>query len=102
MSLAILTIGVGTTVASGYWNLDRFFNNPGTLRTFADSFFVAMIIVGLSCIVISLLGCALYKIESKVLPACYGSFLIPIWIIFVVLASTLGSILRPGTTNGFS
>ena len=36
MSLFLLAIGIGTCVAAGFFNLDRWYNSPGTLRTFAD------------------------------------------------------------------
>lgn len=93
LSIALFAIGVGTCVASGYLNMDRFYASPGTLRSFGDSFFVAMLIVGLAAIIVSIIGCSMIKIESRALPACYGCCLFPIWIIFVVLAAVIGGFL---------
>ena len=100
-ALALATIGFGTCIAAGYWNQDRLFNSPGSLRTtLGDPVFVAMMIVGLTTIVMSILGCSLWKIESRVLPGCYGAFIIPMWIIYVALAASVAKILSTTTTDG--
>lgn len=90
---AVATVGFGVVIAAGYLNTDRFLTSPGVLRVFSDQVFIAMMVAGLTCIIISILGCSMIKIESLVLPRCYGAFIVPCWIILVVCASKFGSLM---------
>lgn len=56
--------------------------------------FVAILIVGLSAIAASLLGCAALRIRSKVIPVTFCILLTPIFIIFVVTSVKMQVILR--------
>lgn len=88
-SIMLAGVGVGVVVAAGYFVNDRFFSALGPLRIFTDQFFVAMIIAGLTTFVVAILGSAMMKVENRILPKCYGLFLIPLWIIYVTLAAVL-------------
>ena len=91
-ALGVSIVGLGTVVASGFFNLDPLFTGP-----FAYSFFVAMLIGGLIAIIASILGCATFKIRSQPLAKCYGFLLVPPLVIFIILARILGSLPRDFT-----
>lgn len=90
---ALAIIGFGVVIAAGYLNTDRFLTSPGPLRKFNDSIFIAMMVAGLTAIIISILGCAMLKIQSLALSRCYGAFIIPVWIILVVCAACFGQLM---------
>jgi len=87
MACCVCIIGFGVTIAAGYYNTDRFLNSPGPLRVYSDKIVTAMLIGGLSCIVLSLLGCALIHVEHLALPRCYGVLLIPCTLIFIICSA---------------
>lgn len=90
LACGVLTVGIGIVVAAGYYNTDRFLNSPGELRKYSDRIVTAMMVAGLLCICVSLLGCATIKIESRILPRVYGIFLIPAFIICLVCTISFG------------
>lgn len=96
MATVVFVIGVGVVVSAGYLNTDRFLSSKGLLRDYADPIVTAMLVGGLMCIIISLLGCAVIRVENIVLPRCYGIFLIPSFIIFLVCTVQLGALVNTG------
>ena len=96
--MAIVTFGVGIAivVCADIYNTDRFLNSPGELRDYSDSIVTAMLIGGLLCIILSIMGCAVIKVESLALPRVYGILLIPCFIIFIVCTAKFGALVNTG------
>jgi hypothetical protein len=101
-SILLAMAGIGIVVAAGHLVNDRFFTSPGPLRKFTDNFFVAMIIAGLTSFIVAILGSAVIKVENRILPKCYGLFLILLLIIDVTLASVLWGNLLMSSDKGLT
>jgi hypothetical protein len=93
MAVLVLITGIGVCVAAGYYNTDRFLNSPGGIQTFSDRIVTAMLVAGLICITISLLGCSVIRIQSVHLSRCYGCWLIPSFVILFVCSVQFGMLM---------
>ena len=61
-SILLLLLSIGVVIAAGGLVNARFFSVPGKIRTFTDSYFVAMLIAGLTTFIVAILGSAVIKI----------------------------------------
>ena len=94
LAVVLFIVACGTISGAVALNLDGLFASPGPLRAYSDSIFLATLIAGLALIVISLLGCATVKIETRLVPVCYGLFLFPVFLVYASCAGTLANMMR--------
>lgn len=96
MAFAVFVIGIGVTLAAGYYNTDRFLNSPGKLQKFSDSVVTAMMVAGLLLIIVSMLGAAVLKVRNLLLSRCYGFLLVPGFIILLICSIQFGQVVQTG------
>ena len=94
LALVLFIVAIFTIVGAVKLNQDGLLSAPGPLRQYSDPLFLATLIAGLALIVVSLLGCSVCKIETRLVPVAYGVLLVLIFLTYVICAATLGGVVN--------
>jgi hypothetical protein len=93
MSVGTMIIGISLFFVGGAFQSDKFFQSEGQLKTYSDNLFIGCIIMACITILGSICGCASGYIPNKFFAIMFGVLITPIWITFLVMSVTAGSIL---------